>query len=88
MKKIQVSKGGITGTVVDIRMIMKEAIDSLASAIVLCHNHPSGNANPSGDDNNITRKLKEAGQILDIKLLDHVIISDHSYYSYADKGHL
>ncbi|MFT4222769.1 RadC family protein [Dysgonomonas sp.] len=88
MKKIQVSKGGITGTVVDIRMIMKEAIDSLASAIILCHNHPSGNANPSGDDNNITRKLKEAGQILDIKLLDHVIICDHSYYSYADKGHL
>lgn len=88
MKKMQVSKGGMTGTVVDIRMIMKEAIDSLASAIILCHNHPSGNVNPSGDDNNITRKLKEAGQILDIKLLDHVIICDHSYYSYADKGHL
>ena len=88
IKKIQVSKGGIAGTVVDIRMIMKEAIDSLASAIVLCHNHPSGNSNPSGDDNHITRKLKEAGQILDIKLLDHVIICDHSYYSYADKGHL
>lgn len=86
IKKIQVSKGGIAGTVVDIRMIMKEAIDSLASAIVLCHNHPSGSANPSGDDNNITRKLKEAGQILDVKLLDHVIICDHSYYSYADKG--
>lgn len=86
IKKIQVSKGGIAGTVVDIRMIMKEAIDSLASAIVLCHNHPSGNTNPSGDDNNITRKLKEAGQILDIKLLDHVIICDRSYYSYADKG--
>ncbi|MDR1092044.1 MAG: DNA repair protein RadC [Prevotella sp.] len=88
IKKIQVSKGGITGTVTDSRMIMKEAIDSLASAIILCHNHPSGNPNPSGEDNNITKKLKEAGQILDIKLLDHVIICDHSYYSYADKGYL
>ena len=85
---MQVSKGGITGTVADIRMIMKEAIDSLASAIILCHNHPSGIPDPSGDDNNITRKLKEAGQILDIKLLDHVIICDRSYYSYADKGQL
>lgn len=88
IKKIQVSKGGITGTVVDIRMIMKEAIDSLASALILCHNHPSGNPNPSVDDNNITHKLKNAGQIMDIKLLDHVIICDHSYYSYADKGQL
>lgn len=88
LKKIQVSKGGITGTVVDIRMIMKEAIDSLASAMVLCHNHPSGNSNPSDDDDNITRRLKEAGQIMDVRLLDHIIVCDHSYYSYMDRGRM
>lgn len=88
IKKIQVSKGGVIGTVVDIRMIMKEAIDSLASGIILCHNHPSGNSNPSGDDDNITRKLKEAGRIMDIQLLDHIILCDHSHYSYLDKGRI
>ena len=88
LKKIQVSNGGVTGTVVDIRMIMKEAIDSLASAMVLCHNHPSGNSNPSDDDDNITRRLKEAGQIMDIRLLDHIIVCDHSYYSYMDRGRM
>ncbi len=88
LKKIQVSKGGISGTVVDVRMIMKEAIDTLASAMILCHNHPSGNANPSGDDDSITRRLKEAGQIMDIRLLDHIIICDHSYYSYLDEGRI
>lgn len=88
LKKIQVSKGGIAGTVVDIRMIMKEALDSLASAIILCHNHPSGNINPSGDDDRITQKLKESGQIMDIPLLDHIIVADHSYYSYRDENRL
>lgn len=88
IKKMQVSKGGIAGTVVDIRLIMKEAIDSLASAMILCHNHPSGNTNPSRDDDNITQKLKDAGNIMDIRLLDHVIISDYSYYSYLDKGRI
>ena len=88
LKKIQVSKGGVTGTVVDVRMIMKEAIDSLASAMILCHNHPSGNSNPSGDDDNITRKLKEAGKIMEMQLLDHIIVCDHSYYSYLDRGRL
>lgn len=87
-KKIQVSKGGVVGTVVDIRMIMKEAIDSLASAMILCHNHPSGNSNPSGDDDDITKRLKDAGRIMDIRLLDHIIICDHSYYSYLDKGRI
>ncbi len=88
LKKIQVSKGGIAGTIVDIRLIMKEAIDSLASAMILCHNHPSGNSNPSGDDDKITHKLKEAGQIMDIRLLDHIIVCDHTYYSYLDKGRI
>ena len=88
LKKIQVSKGGITGTVVDVRMIMREAIDSLASGMILCHNHPSGNHNPSKDDDDITNKLNEAGQIMDIQLLDHIIVCDHSYYSYKDKNRL
>jgi DNA repair protein radc len=88
LKKIQVSKGGITGMVADIRMIMKEALDSLASAIILCHNHPSGNSNPSADDDNVTRRLKDAGIIMDIRLLDHIIVCDHSYYSYMDKDRL
>lgn len=88
LKKLQVSKGGVSGTVVDIRMIMKEAIESLASAIILCHNHPSGNTNPSGDDNMITQRLKEAGEVMDIRLLDHVIIGDQRYYSYRDHDSL
>lgn len=88
IKKMQVSKGGIAGTVVDIRLIMKEAIDSLASAMILCHNHPSGSTNPSRDDDNTTQRLKDAGNIMDIRLLDHVIISDYSYYSYLDKGRI
>ncbi|WP_165020377.1 RadC family protein [Dysgonomonas sp. ZJ279] len=88
LKKVQVSKGGVAGTVVDIRMIMKEAIETLASGMVLCHNHPSGSANPSGEDDTITQKLKEAGRIMDIQLFDHIIVCDHSYYSYLDKGRL
>lgn len=86
IKKIQVSKGGITGTVIDIRLIIKEAIESLATNIILVHNHPSGNAHPSRDDDQITRKLKEACNLLDIVLMDHIIICDRSYYSYKDKN--
>jgi DNA repair protein RadC len=88
LKKIQISKGGVTGTVTDIRMIMKEAVNNLASAMILCHNHPSGNAQPSGDDDRITKRLKDAGNLMDICLLDHVIVCDHSYYSYMDNGKL
>lgn len=88
IKKIQVSKGGLVGSVVDMRMIMKEAIESLATAMVLCHNHPSGNCDPSGSDDEITRQLSEMGNIMDIRLLDHVIVCDNSYYSYMDKGRL
>lgn len=85
IKKMQVSKGGIVGSVVDIRMIMKEAIDSLASGIILCHNHPSGNRQPSTDDDDVTYKLRDAGNIMGIHLLDHIIVCDHSYYSYRDE---
>lgn len=85
LKKIQISKGGISGTVIDIRLIIKESINSLATAIVLCHNHPSGNPQPSNDDDTITLKLKQAGQIMDITLLDHVIVCENEYYSYLDR---
>lgn len=88
VKNIQISKGGLTATVVDIRLIMKEGIQSLASAMVLCHNHPSGNTQPSDDDDQITKRLKEAGHIMDIRLLDHIIVCDNSYYSYMDIGRL
>ncbi len=88
IRKGQVSKGGIAGSVVDIRMIMKEALDHLASGIILCHNHPSGNTQPSKDDDHITRKLQDAGHVMEIHLLDHVIVSDNSYYSYRDHNRL
>lgn len=84
LKKFQVSKGGIAGTVVDIRMVMKEALDSLASGIILCHNHPSGNVSPSDDDNTLTSRLSDACRVMGVNLLDHVIIGDYSYYSYRD----
>lgn len=86
LKKIQLSKGGVSETTVDIRMIMREALDSLASGMILCHNHPSGSAKPSGEDNCTTFKLKEAGEVMDVKLLDHIIVCDDDYYSYRDDG--
>ena len=88
IKRGQASKGGISGSVVDIRMIMKDALDNLASGIILCHNHPSGNAQPSADDDLITSRLQEAGRIMDIHLLDHLVICDQTYYSYRDHDRL
>jgi DNA repair protein RadC len=84
IKKIQISKGGVTGTIMDIRLIIKEALDNLAVHIALVHNHPSGNTKPSNEDNIVTNKLKKACELLDISLIDHVIICDGSYYSYRD----
>lgn len=81
----KISQGGIAGTIIDTRLIMKSAIDQLASSIILCHNHPSGNELPSGQDKNITQKLKEAGKVMDIPVLDHIIITDGTYYSFADE---
>jgi DNA repair protein RadC len=86
IKKVQVSKGGITGTVVDIRMIIKEAIENLATNLILIHNHPSGNPNPSMEDDQITFRLKEACNLLDINLADHIIICDNYYHSYRDNN--
>jgi DNA repair protein RadC len=82
------SKGGISGTVVDIRIILKQAIESLASSIILCHNHPSGNLKPSNEDILLTKKCKEAALLMDIKLLDHLIFHENKYYSFCDEGML
>lgn len=81
-----ISRGGIAGTVVDPKLIFKPALQQLASAIVLCHNHPSGNLRPSDQDISLTKKLKEAGMLLEIPVLDHLIISDTGYFSFADEG--
>jgi DNA repair protein RadC len=86
INRMKLSQGGISGTVTDVRMVMKKAVEYLASGIIVCHNHPSGNLNPSEADSKITQKIKEAGNFLDIQLLDHLIISDKDYYSYADNG--
>jgi len=83
---IAVSKGGISGTVTDVRIILQAALKSNASGLIVCHNHPSGNLNPSESDTKITQKIKEAGNIMDIQLLDHLIITGEDYYSFADNG--
>jgi DNA repair protein RadC len=80
------SMGGITGTVADIRLLYSAALNSLATGFIMCHNHPSGNMTPSQSDIDLTRKVKEAGTIMDIQLLDHLIISNNNYYSFADEG--
>lgn len=84
--QMKLSQGGISGTVTDVRIVMKKAIECLASGIIVCHNHPSGNLNPSESDSKITQKIKDAGSLMDIQLLDHLIISDKDYYSFADNG--
>ncbi len=84
ISKIKISQGGITGTVIDIKMIIKNALEKLASSIILCHNHPSGNITASNADNDITNKLVEASKLFEIQVLDHIIIGDNKYYSYAD----
>jgi DNA repair protein RadC len=81
-----ISEGGISGTVVDPKKIYKIALDQHASSIIMGHNHPSGNIQPSEADHKITRKVKDAGGLLDISVLDHLIIGDGKYYSFADEG--
>jgi DNA repair protein RadC len=84
-----VSKGGLSGTVTDVRLIYQAVIKANACGTIICHNHPSGNLNPSESDNKITEKIKAAGNLLDIQLLDHLIIStEDDYFSYADSGTL
>ncbi len=88
INKSKISQGGVAGTVIDTKLILKTAIEQLASSIILCHNHPSGNLNPSEADVDITKKLKAASEYMDIKLLDHVIVADHAYFSFIDEGRI
>ena len=81
-----ISKGGTAGTIADPKLIFAVALKGAASAIILAHNHPSGNLTPSQEDFALTRKLKEAGKVLDLPILDHIIISSEGYYSLADEG--
>jgi len=86
IKKSNVSKGGVSGTVADAKIIFKEAMQLLASAVILCHNHPSGNLKPSDADIQLTKKMKEIGNLVDVPVLDHLIITDKSYFSFGDEG--
>jgi DNA repair protein RadC len=81
-----ISEGGITATVVDIRIILKKALEQSAVNLVLCHNHPSGSLKPSKADEQLTQKIKQAALLLDIGVIDHVIVSEDGYYSFADEG--
>jgi DNA repair protein RadC len=81
-----ISQGGITGTVADPRIILRKALEQDAVSIILCHNHPSGSLKPSRADEELTMKIKEAAKYFDIKVLDHLIVSDSGYYSFADEG--
>lgn len=83
-----ISKGGLSATVVDPKKIFSIALENKASNIILCHNHPSGNLKPSQQDNSITEKIVNAGKLLEINILDHIIIGKNSYFSYADEGQL
>ncbi len=82
----KISQGGITGTVADVRIILHLALEKLASSIILCHNHPSGQSMPSEADISLTKKIKESANIMDIALLDHIIVTEGGYYSFADEG--
>lgn len=86
LAKEQISKGGLTATIVDVRLLFKKALELGAVGIIVCHNHPSEKLIPSNADKQITRKIKEAGITLDIKLLDHLIITEKAYFSFADEG--
>lgn len=83
-----VSKGGTASTLVDVKLVMKSAVDKLSSGLIFVHNHPSGNLQPSAADDKLTKQLKAAAELLDIRVLDHVIITSQGYYSYNDNGRL
>lgn len=88
IKKIKISQGGVGNAAADLRLILKEAINALASGIILCHNHPSGSIRPSANDDQLTEQLRKAAKLVDIILLDHIVLADNDYYSYADEGRL
>ena len=82
----QISKGGFTGTLVDIRLVFKKALELSSTGLILCHNHPSGKLKPSESDKHLTHKINEAGKVMDIKILDHLVLTEKSYFSFADEG--
>lgn len=86
--EVNVARGGVNVTAVDVRLIMKHAIEHLACGMILFHNHPSGNLRPSAQDDALTRKIIEAAKLMDVKVLDHIIITDGSYYSYQDESRI
>lgn len=86
--RIMISRGGLTSTIVDIRLIMRHALTNACPGIILIHNHPSGNTTPSSHDDNLTRRISEAAKILELRVIDHVIIAGNEYYSYADNGRM
>lgn len=86
MRQEKISSGGVAGTVADPKLIFKQALENLASSIILVHNHPSGNRQPSATDISLTKKLKEAGHFLDLPILDHLIYTDNGYFSFTDEG--
>lgn len=88
LKIENISFGGMTGTVVDPKIVFKKALNASATAIILCHNHPSGNIRPSAEDDALTRKIIEAGKMLDITVHDHIIVGEGRYYSYNDQGRM
>ena len=88
IKKQRISKGGLTSTMVDVRVVMKEALLCGAAALVLVHNHPSGSIRPSREDDKLTKELNTACQLMNIRMVDHVIVTDGSFYSYADEGRI
>ncbi|MFL5765486.1 MAG: DNA repair protein RadC [Bacteroidia bacterium] len=88
VKREMISRGGVAGTVVDSRIIFKAAIENYASSIIICHNHPSGNLKPSDADVKVTKSIRDAGKIMEIPLLDHIIITENGFYSFADEGAL
>jgi DNA repair protein RadC len=88
IRHIQISEGGISGTVADPKKIFKIGLENNATSVILCHNHPSGSVKPSDADIKLTRKLKSAGEMLDMPILDHLILGDEKYYSFADEGTL
>ena len=88
IEKLKISQGGTSETSADLRIILKAAINALAAGIIVCHNHPSGNIRPSHQDDLLTQRLKSAAQLIEINLLDHIVLCDGNYYSYADEGRL
>lgn len=86
IKRENISKGGVTGTIADGKIIFKNAVNLLASSVILCHNHPSGNLKPSEADIKLTKKLKEIGLLMDTPVVDHIIVGNNNYFSFADEN--